>query len=44
MPRFSIPLAEKPVTPPPRWTVLRVFMWTLLVTMLAFWAGAVIMP
>ena len=44
MPRFSIPMAEKPAPPPVRWTVWRVFLWTLLVTMLAFWLGAVLTP
>jgi hypothetical protein len=27
-----------------RWTVWRVFLWTLLATILAFWAGAMFAP
>jgi hypothetical protein len=44
MPRFSIPLAEKPAPPPVRWTVWRVFLWTLLITVVAFWLSAMLTP
>jgi hypothetical protein len=44
MPRFFLPYSERPAPPPMRWTVWRVFLWTLLVTMLAFWASAMLTP
>jgi hypothetical protein len=44
MPRFFLPYPERPVPPPMRWTAWRVFLWTLLATMLAFWASAMLMP
>lgn len=40
MTRFFLPFEERHAPPPPRWTVWRVFLWTLLATMLAFWASA----
>ena len=44
MPRFMIPYPERPPPPGPKWTVWRVFLWTLLITMLAFWGSAMLMP
>jgi hypothetical protein len=44
MTRFFLPYKERPAPPPVRWTVWRVFLWTLLVTMLAFWASAMLTP
>lgn len=44
MPRFFLPYPERPAPPPARWTVGRVFLWTLLITMLSFWASAMFMP
>jgi hypothetical protein len=44
MPRFFLPYPERPAPPPVRWTVWRVFLWTLLITMLSFWASAMLMP
>lgn len=44
MPRFFLPYPERPAPPPVRWTVWRVFLWTLLITMLSFWGSAMLMP
>ena len=40
MTRFSLPYAEKVAPPRRRWTIWRVFVWTLLGSSVVFWAGA----
>ncbi|HEX5379451.1 MAG TPA: hypothetical protein VFW47_12805 [Phenylobacterium sp.] len=44
MTRFTLPYEDKPAPPPRRWTVLRVFLWTLLISTLAFWVTSVFTP